>query len=234
MAYTLEISYNTGDGSAVVAQGAYWRGQTFTTVGGFDVTRIGLKQYRLGTPGDCTVSIWDTTGEVPSGGALVSKTQSGNGLTTDSNGEWIYYTFASAYTLSALHKYAIVISVPDGDASNYVANRRDTTTPTYADGRYVTSSNSGSSWTSDSGIDLMFEVYSGSDVEYTDVTATITGSGTVVATTFQQIQNVTGTIVGTGSVTGGGAGSATVTSYKPIFKKRLIAIGNDRLYYEDL
>ena len=75
-------------------------------------------------------------------------------------------------------KYAIVVRATSGTASNYVAWRRDTSSPTYADGNYEYSSNSGASWTSYTSYDFMFEVWGLPLTTYIDVSDSGGGSET--------------------------------------------------------
>lgn len=134
----------------------YWRGQTFTTTGAYTVTSVKLKIYRSGSPGTITVSIRDTTAGKPSGIDLCSGTTNGNTLTGVDPGEWREITFGAGYALNATTKYAIVIH--GGDTSNRIFWRVDTTSPAYTGGNYVSSTDSGVSWSTET-YDAMFEVW---------------------------------------------------------------------------
>jgi hypothetical protein len=203
--------------------------QTFTTVGSFDISKVSLKLFRSGSPGDITVGIWDTSGGKPSGGAVVSVTQSGNGITTDSGGEWVDFVFASPYTLSATHLYAIVWSAGAGsDISNYGAARRDGTPPTYADGQSGFSSNSGGSWTMSSTTDYVFETYSGTGAVYVDAEASIIGAGSISASGMAyEFIDGEAAIAGSGSIA-----AYAIANVKPVQGYiRLLAAGNDSVYF---
>lgn len=162
---TLYEYYNTGDDDYYSIYDTTWRAQTFTvgTVGpnsDHDITSVKLKLFRLGSPGTLTVSIRATDADGhPTGDDLTSGTINGNTLTTDTAGAW-YEISLTAYTLSAGTKYAIVARAPDGDTSNRVRWRADTTDPTYTGGNLETSTNAGISWTADTTVDLMFEEHS--------------------------------------------------------------------------
>src|SRR3990167_979978 len=202
----LEIYYNTGDDAiGGNAFGVNWKGQTFTTVGAFDITKVSLKLVRTGSPGNLTVSIRATDGGgLPTGANLVAKTQSGDAITTDSGGEWVDFTFASAYGLSATTKYAIVLAAPDaGGAPDLIGWRGDTTSPTYADGSVMFSSDSGVNWTAATTDDWMFETYSA------DVTTT-SSSSTSSSTTSSTSTSTTST--STSSTTTSSTSSSTTSS----------------------
>jgi hypothetical protein len=160
MAYVKEIYYDTNDDAYASVYGATWRGQSFTTVGGFDLTRITLLLWKGGSPGNTTVGIYATSEGIPTGEALATKTVADTGITTDQGGSWYNFDLAAPLTLSAATMYAIVLSAPDGNISNYVSWRRDASSPTYAGGEVFVSTNSGSSWASASTVDYMFQLYS--------------------------------------------------------------------------
>jgi hypothetical protein len=147
---------NTGDNSWTWLYGSYWRAQTFTPSVAHTITSVKLKIFRVGAPGTINVCIRATSSGQPSGSDLCSGTINGDSLTTDTGGAWYEITLGGGYGLSAGTTYAIVVRATSGDGSNYVGWRADST-PTYGGGILLTSSNSGSSWTSVANYDLMFE-----------------------------------------------------------------------------
>jgi len=150
--------YNTGDNISTSIYSSIWRGQTFTPSVAHTITSVKLKLYRIGAaPGTVTVGIRATSGGQPTGGDLCSGTIDGNTLTTLFTGAWYEITLGSGYDLSAGTKYAIVVGAPSSDAFNYIRWRMDTLSPTYGGGWLVSSGDGGSSWTSTSIYDLMFE-----------------------------------------------------------------------------
>lgn len=167
MAATLHEYYNTNDDSSIPAylhptNGLRQLAQTFTVgnVGANEEHTIGSVKiliYRVATPGTVNVYIYATSGGEPIGSVLSSGSFDGDTLTTDSGGEWKEVTM-SAYNLQANTQYAIIITAPDGDASNTARWRGDSSSPTYAGGnylfRYV-----GDSWSADTGWDMMFEIW---------------------------------------------------------------------------
>jgi len=155
---TLYEYYNTGNDSYGTLYGAIWRAQTFTPATAHKVTSVKLKLYRVGSPGTVTVSIraTDASGH-PTGSDLCSGTIDGNTLTTATAGAWYEITLGAGYNLSASTKYAIVARAPSGNTSNYVQWLVDSTSATYAGGCCEYSTDSGSSWTSLTDYDFMFE-----------------------------------------------------------------------------
>ena len=155
---TLYEYYNTGDDDREPCYGSYWHGQTFTPATAHTITSVKLLLFRNGFPGIVTVSIraTDANGH-PTGEDLCSGTTNGNTLPPGSPYEWREITFGAGYALSASIKYAIVGRAPNGDGNNYVLWRADGSSPTYADGNRETSDNGGSTWTSNTTYDFMFE-----------------------------------------------------------------------------
>jgi len=180
--------YITGDDHAYGVWGVNWYAQTFTPSTSHTVVSVKLELYRVGEPGDITVSIRNTTSDLPSGEDLCSGTTSANTLTTGSSGEWREITLGSGTALTASTKYAIVVRCTGGDGSTkYLMWRVDTSSGAYTDGNYCNSSNSGSSWTETDGYDFMFEEWGGEAASVTtqactDVAeTTATGNGTIVS-----------------------------------------------------
>jgi hypothetical protein len=157
---TLYDRYNTGDTNSEHIQGSgYWKAQTFTTSVSYTITSVKLLLYRIGSPGDITVSIRATSGGVPTGGDLTSATTyDGDTLTTDEDGEWIEFTFASTYALSAVTKYAIVVRAIDGTSGN-VGKWRCDASAGYTGGSDCDSDDAGSTWTADTTDDSLFECW---------------------------------------------------------------------------
>ncbi|MCJ7759591.1 hypothetical protein MUP59_00410, partial [Candidatus Bathyarchaeota archaeon] len=153
--------YNTDDDESTVMYDINWTAQTFTTgATAHTITSVRLLLYRGGSPGTCIVSIKATnvTDGHPTGSDLTNGTIDGNSLTDNPAGVWYRITFTE-YMLNASTKYAIVVQAPDGNAyNNALYWLIDSTTPTYADGIFEYSFDSGSTWTSNNE-DLMFEVW---------------------------------------------------------------------------
>ena len=155
----LKEFYNTGDGIGASCHSVYWLAQTFTPSDGHTITPVKLKLSRDGLPGTLTVGIKSTDGEgKPTGPDLCLGYTDGNNFVTSSSGAWYTISLGEGSFLSKDIKYAIVIRASSGDSSNKVLWRFDAF-GTYVGGNLLNSSNSGSSWTSWSGRDHMFEEY---------------------------------------------------------------------------
>lgn len=151
-------AYPTGDHTDDVAYGIYWLAQSFTLNQKVRITSVRLKLFRAGNPGTVTIGIRALDkDDKPTGADLTSGTIDGNTLTLDTNGDW-YQINLTPYTLIYGHKYAIVIRAPNGNVSNVVNWRMDSTLPTYARGYSFDSSNSGTSWLMRLISDFMFEI----------------------------------------------------------------------------
>jgi len=149
--------YSTGDDSDGNVLAGTWKAQTFTVnATGHSVTSVKLKLYRVGSPSTVTVGIRTTDGTHPTGSDLTNGTIDGNTLNAISPGQWYTITLME-YTLTINTKYAIVVRATNGNATNYVNWRYDSTSD-YANGNFEYSSNSGGSWTS-TDYDSMFEVW---------------------------------------------------------------------------
>ncbi len=153
-------SYNTGDDSSNNVYGANWYAQTFTPSVAHTIKSVKLKLYKVGSPGNVTVSIRATSGGHPTGSDLCSGIINGNTLNSTSPGSWYEITLGSGYNLSASTMYAIVVRAPSGtypSPANYLVWRRDASSPTYGGGCREGSTNGGSTWTSNTNRDMMFE-----------------------------------------------------------------------------
>lgn len=161
--------YTTGDDSIDYVYGTNYFGQAFTigTTGAnipIVADKIAVKIYRIGSPNTMNITITTTSSNLPTAIILGTGTIDGNSLGTGE--EWVNITI----TPTILHpntQYSFYLSAPSGDSSNKVVPRYDSGGATYGGGDIVTSSNSGSSWNTYSGQDMVFEIY-GSPVTLTD------------------------------------------------------------------
>lgn len=161
--------YDTGDDGYETIYGDQWRAQTFGGFGSHVIGRVRLKLYRVGSPGDLTVSIQEIDdNDHPTGGDLCSGTINGNILTTDTAGAWYEITLGYGFYLDTTKTYAIVARALSGDASNCVRWRADITSPTYTSGNAVASTDGGSTWASQTDRDLLFEEYSHTEYVYSN------------------------------------------------------------------
>lgn len=153
---TLYESYATSDGYSGAFYGADWHGQTFTPAIAHTITSIKCRIFRDGTPGTVTGHIRATSGGVPTGADVASGTTDGNTLPTATPGELREITLGAGTALSAGVQYALFLSCV-GSAGNALRWVDKETSPDYAGGSWIYSSNSGSSFTADATIDLLFE-----------------------------------------------------------------------------
>lgn len=97
------------------AYGNYAYGQTFTPSTQHILGSVSLLMYREGIPpSDLHVAIRNTSGNIPSGGDLISANISYDNFGTDTDGTWVQINFDTQLLVSAGTKYAIVIYQCDG------------------------------------------------------------------------------------------------------------------------
>jgi len=212
--------YNTGNDNQAWVQGVAWRAQTFTVGStGHTVTHVKIEAYKTGNPGTLTLGIQNTDGNGhPTGNDLTSGTINANTFVRYP-GAW-YEITVTEYTLSVGTKYAIVCRATAGGGSNYVSWRYDSTSPTYADGNWEASGDSGHTWTSSAAKDFMFEVWGnalGETVSETSTTSRISSTSTVTMTTTETLTSTvtmttTETLTSTVTMTTTETLTSTVTS----------------------
>ncbi len=229
----LQDFYNTGQTTSVGVYSSFWRSQEFLAGSSYTLTSVKLFLFRSNSPGTITVSIraTDVDGK-PTGGDIdsVTGTTDGDTLTGDSGGEWREIALSAGISITSGVQYAIVIRATSGNSSNKVNWKQDGSPPYYADGKSGSSSNSGSSW---GAFDQSYMFETWSSANYVDASGTCAGvsdgSGTLEIENFEDM---------TGTCAGAGAGSgAMVVAGVPSDKvtyKRLVAIGNNEFWYEDI
>lgn len=168
MAINYEYSSDTPVSSLHIgdSSGAFWGAQTFTvgTLGAnenFNVSSVKIRGSTTGSPsGVITVSIRATSAGLPTGGDLCSGTTS-----FPSGTEWKEITMSPSYKLNKSTKYALVVRATSADHSNYFGWTYNYTGGSYTGGEVCTSTDSGSSWTANSGFpsyytgDAWFEIW---------------------------------------------------------------------------
>lgn len=144
------------NGSDFNCYGANWVGNTF--ISSFDVINsVTLYLDEVGTaPGNFDVSIYATSGGVPTGAALATASVLGTAV-PNADAE-VVFTFSSPLAVTKGGRYAVVASLPSGvNSSNCVQVRYAATgNYVYANGTYMTSVNSGSSWTPGAATDALY------------------------------------------------------------------------------
>uniref|UniRef100_A0A6H1ZG67 Putative peptidase n=1 Tax=viral metagenome TaxID=1070528 RepID=A0A6H1ZG67_9ZZZZ len=150
-------NYTSGDDGAGLFGGATWMGQTFTPASTH--TLAAVKLYLTRTPGLwpglIKVSIRATTAGLPTGDDLATGVTDGNLVSTTK--EWITIPMHGGLSLTSGTVYAIVVRADAGASTTSISWRLDGTSPTYTGGQYVSSTNSGTSWTAVSSRDFLFE-----------------------------------------------------------------------------
>ena len=175
--------YNTGDVSSDNFYDNGWIGQSFIASGNYEISSIRVKIHRTGTPtGPAYFSIraTDELGR-PTGPDLAVGSIEVSAITTSALGRWEEIVFLIPYRLEENVKYSIVAR---GDGANFndFRWRRDTTS-TYI-GQLVHSIDSGSTWTTYEGVDLMFETYG---LEYTPPVIPITSDFVLGAIAYADV-----------------------------------------------
>ncbi len=191
----LQIYYNAGDDASLALYTVNWEAQTFTTVGAITATSVKFLLFRTGSPGNITVSIREVAAGVPTGADIDSSTgvTDIDGITTESSGDWVEFTFSSPIELNATTIYALCIRGGSG-LSNRPNIRYDNGIGGYAGGNRVNSANSGASWTSRTQ-DSLFEVWGTISAVYAEGTKTITVGGVSLTSDIMAITEGTKIVI---------------------------------------
>jgi hypothetical protein len=167
---TLKEYYDTNDDSFYTMYGATWYAQTFTTASSYHISNISLLLYKTLNPTNMTLHVRNTALGLPTGNDLVSVYASPSSLPTGAPYTWYSFELYPYLKVSSGYTYAIILNAT-GSTFHTVNWRADITSPTYAGGSYLKSSDSGASWTPASGRDFMFRCY-GMPINFT-LTATL-------------------------------------------------------------
>jgi hypothetical protein len=126
-----------------------WFAQTFTT--DYWANQVVAVRWTLldAGGGTCTASIRNTSAGLPTGADIESKTATTPALAAGAQGYWV--TFSTPVSVEPNTVYAAVARCTGTGAKAYYAN-----TNPYAGGQYITSADSGSSWTATAGNDFEF------------------------------------------------------------------------------
>jgi hypothetical protein len=144
---------NTGFGFTSTA----WFGQTFQPAVTGQMTRADIDLFCFnctGTTPNITVSVRATTGDLPTGADLATATIAGF---SSGSGGLFAANFGSPATLTAGTRYALVLRAVSNPSAGTYAYVVSTGSP-YANGRRVTSGNSGATWTGAT-TDVGFKTY---------------------------------------------------------------------------
>ena len=229
MAESLKDYHNTGDSYTSSSTNTSFVAQTFTASSDYKLSTVKLKIRKGSTnPGDITVELQATSSGTPTGTALATS-DAVSGLTLTTSLAWYSFGFSSEYSIVSGTEYALVLKASLSSPVYWGLEIPGT----YSDGQAWQYSGS---WTGQSTWDFMFEVWGEPLADYTDLTGTfgitvgLTGGLSVstavdLAGTFDISVGLSGELIVPGVPTGGvGSGGST--------RVRLIAIGNDCVYYE--
>ncbi|KSV17259.1 hypothetical protein DA01_07750 [Dehalococcoides mccartyi] len=154
----ITYQYTSGTGAIETVLTNNWEGQTFTATSTNYVSGVDLYGAKYGNPtGNSYIALYATSAGFPIGSPLAVTTFVTS--TWTSSLEFRHYDFNAPAVLTNGEKYALVLYVDNGDSSNNIRWYKDDTSPTFADGNRVYSTNSGSSWTNVSGEDFGFKIY---------------------------------------------------------------------------
>jgi hypothetical protein len=139
MAFALQDSYTSDDDvTNIGANYGYWT--SFVASSDYTITRVGLKLYKTGSPGDITVSIKATdegTGK-PTGGDLCSGTILASEIGTSSPGAYVYGTLGAGTALTSGTKYAILMRAGTTAINDYLWRGDWSSPPTTGSGFWQT------------------------------------------------------------------------------------------------
>ena len=234
MAFSLEDAYTASNSWGRSIYGVLQEGQLFTAGDNYTITQVKVRLYRVGSPGVMTLAIKASAAGKPTGADLATGTTNCNGITVDTGGELVAFTLGAGTALTNGVVYSIVVR--DGvDNSNKVVIRYESNNP-YGSGTRVSSTDSGSAWTINATHDHNFETYSGSDGTFSELSGTIAAETAVEDADLEVISYsaLSGTIAAEAAVESASLGAVIVSISGSITYKRLVAVGNNRLYYEDI
>ena len=227
-------SYTVNDDSDAQVRSANDWAQSFTASKNYDLSYVKLLLGASGNPSahTVTVEIFATSSDKPTGPALATGTISGATIYAGGLG-WYQINMDSPVSLSNGVVYAIWVSNDTaGSTSQHIDWRMDVSSPAYGGGQLYYSGNGGSTWTG-YGYDSMFETHE-SDVTYSELSGTVAAVSEVEAADLELNQYVTlsGTVAAVSAVEPASLGQVAVSLAESVVYTRLMAVGNDRFYYE--
>lgn len=157
----LEDNYNGTEDAASIITTTNWFAQTFqTTADATAIKKISIKGLRGGSAtASIRVSIRAVSANVPTGADIESKTVDVLCSTFPTGSyDFVDFEFPEAVAVSPSTTYAIVVRATGATSVNMFWIY-DNTTPSYANGNFASSTDSGSSWSSNTAQDHAFRVY---------------------------------------------------------------------------
>jgi len=153
-------SYETGGSAHIQVDDVFMCGQTFTPLVTHTLTRVILRLFRQGTPPLCRVAIYACDGaHLPAGGELSGVDIDLSGIGIEVTGNWITIDLPPCQVLVDT-EYAVTIDCHNGNSSNRLQWKVDSTSPTYARGIACYYEWADPGWIAYPGADFMFQEWS--------------------------------------------------------------------------
>lgn len=231
----LKDYYNIDDDSNFQVDKYKWLAQIFTAGSSYNVSsvKLGVGKSSPDPVGSIVVSIREVDGAGKPTGDDLCYVEINDFSSFDLNLDWIEFTFGSSASLTNGEKYAIIIKGEGYLTSGYVKWYYDSGNG-YAGGHMIYSNTEGATWSTPGTNDAMFETHT--STSYVDLAGT--GGGTGGGSGVLEIAYSYVDFAGTGGGSGDGSGALIVSGFphdeKSLTHKRLIAIGNNQLWYEDI
>jgi len=162
MASSLFESYTSGmDNQDQLSAAARYLAQSFTPAVSHTITSIKIQGSKSGTGSPTMTIYWnvylaDANGK-PTGAALCSGSCLGSAFSTYSAFSVAEITLGAGSLLTASAKYIIVANCPEATGSKVIYWKMDATSPAYAGGNHLVSTDSGATWTLSTAKDFYFE-----------------------------------------------------------------------------
>jgi hypothetical protein len=220
----LQESYTTiGAGENTPYEG-YPIAQSFVTGLSYSISSVQLYLYRSGALTSATVEIQETTGGLPNGTVVVSKTIVGSVIPTSLG--WVEFLFATTPTLTNGTTYAIVLSIIG--SSEYVVWNYN-----YVDGEGLGHAYfDGTVWNVFPYAIALYQVYGEAGVTFIDLSGTVGGIGTLTGALVEKFSNLSGTVAGVGAMTG--KLTKKFVNNNTATNSRLVVAGSNSIWYEDI
>lgn len=144
------------DTNALIGGATEWRGMGFTSSSTHTICYVKAYIYRVGSPGNITMYLYENANGKPTGNALTSGITDGDTL-GDSTCEWRQFDLDTPTEITAETQYSAVLSATSGTwPTAGVRWCADESSPPYAGGTEVMTSDGGSTWSTDPK-DMLFE-----------------------------------------------------------------------------
>jgi hypothetical protein len=158
-AIVIDQKMQTGDDMSLDIYSDTVEGFTFTPSVNHTCNYLMLKLLRVGYPGTVNIDIFATDGNgKPTGSALASMAVDGDYLPTDPTSiNCRRVLFFGGIAVTAGTKYAVTLRAAAGNAQHKAMLRVDGSAPAYTRGERIYSTNGGTTWTSDTARDPVFE-----------------------------------------------------------------------------